>query len=244
METVTAVIFDLDGTLLNTLEDLAQSCNQALSLYNYPPRTIDEVRGFVGNGLGVLMEKALPQGKSNPHYTEALESLRDFYAKNWKNTTRPYDGVLSLISTLNERGIKTGIVSNKPDAQVKELVALYFKGLIDLCAAVGEKERDGIRRKPAPDSVFSVMDVLGASAAHTVYVGDSDVDIITAKNAGIPCISVCWGFRSRDFLLDHGATVFAEKPHDILGLVSSPESLALQTCAPLPYSDFSLEPKT
>ncbi len=215
-EKTAAVIFDLDGTLLDTLEDLAGSCNEALVRCGFPPRTIDEVRQFVGNGLGVLMEKAVPGGRQNPRYEEALQEMRGCYARNWHNKTKPYDGIPELMAALREQGIRAGIVSNKPDAQVKELAAMYFSGSIGCGAAVGEKEREGVRRKPYPDSVLAVMGILGADRQHTVYVGDSDVDIATARNAGIPCISVCWGFRSRSFLLEHGAQTIVRQPQDVL----------------------------
>ena len=218
-----AVIFDLDGTLLDTLEDLTDSCNESLRTLGYPEHTIDEVRQFVGNGLGVLMERALPDGRNNTDFDRALQLLREIYGRNWQNKTKPYTGVLTLIAELNRRGIKTGIVSNKPDEQVKELAELYFKGHINAEAAVGEKESEGIRRKPAPDSVFTVMKILGADAEHSVYIGDSDVDLATARNAGLPCISVCWGFRSRDFLLKNGATRLADKPEDIPSMLEEME---------------------
>lgn len=219
MGKVDAVIFDLDGTLLDTLEDIADSCNESLSELGMPSRGIDEVRSFVGNGLGVLMERAVPGGKTNPLFREALSLMHRNYARNSRNKTRPYDGVLDLISALNERGIKTGIVSNKPDAQVKELAGIYFKGLINPEDAAGENEAAGIKRKPAPDSVLAVMRSLGVSADRCVYVGDSDVDIQTARNSGLPCISVCWGFRTREFLEEHGATVLVSKPEDIMDIL-------------------------
>ena len=219
MNNIKAVIFDLDGTLLNTLDDLADSCNEALETMHYPVRTVDEVRRFVGNGLGKLAERALPDGLNNPDYTAFLRCLRSCYAKNWHNKTRPYDGVLEMLARLSEAGIRTGIVSNKPDAQVKELADLYFAKVIPAAAAIGERESEGIRRKPAPDSTLAVMRGFGVSKENAVYVGDSDVDIETARNAGIPCISVCWGFRPRSFLCEHGATTLVEQPAEILSAV-------------------------
>ena len=214
-----AVIFDLDGTLLDTLEDLTDSCNKTLSELNMPLHTIDEVRTFVGNGLGVLMELAVPGGKENPRYEEALSLMHKNYASNSQNKTKPYDGVLDLIAHLNKKGIKTGIVSNKPDDQVKVLADLYFKGHIDPSCAVGEKESAGIKRKPAPDSVYEVIRQLGADKEHSVYVGDSDVDLATARNAGIPCISVCWGFKTEAFLKEHGASKLVHRPEEIPALL-------------------------
>ena len=212
-----AVIFDLDGTLLDTLEDLTDSCNQALAGLNYPPHTVDEVRQFVGNGLGVMMEKALPGGKSNPDYGKALDSMKRIYAGNYRNKTRAYPGVLELIEQLKEKGVKMAIVSNKPDAQVKELAALYFTS-IPQEAAIGENEAAGVRRKPAPDSVYTALKALGEDKSTAVYIGDSDVDMATARNSGLPCVSVAWGFRSRDFLTAQGAGPIVDRPEEILAL--------------------------
>lgn len=209
-----AVIFDLDGTLLNTLDDLADSCNETLRQLNFPLRSIDEVRRFVGNGIAKLMELAIPNGKENPEYEKSVLLMKENYAKNWQNKTRPYDGILDLISTLHNMEIKTGIVSNKPDAQVKELAEYYFSSIIKLETAVGDIE--GRNRKPAPDSVLEVMRILEVGRDETIYVGDSDVDIKTAQNTGIPCISVTWGFRDRNFLLNSGAQKLADKPEEIL----------------------------
>lgn len=209
-----AVIFDLDGTLLNTLDDLADSCNETLRQMNFPLRSIDEIRQFVGNGIAKLMELAIPDGKENPEYEKSVLLMKENYAKNWQNKTRPYDGILDLISTLHRMEIKTGIVSNKPDAQVKELAEYYFSSTIKRETAVGDIE--GRNRKPAPDSVLEVMRILEVGKNETIYVGDSDVDIKTAKNVGIPCISVTWGFRDRNFLLNSGAQNLADKPEEIL----------------------------
>ena len=212
-----AVVFDLDGTLLDTLEDLTDSCNQTLASLGYPAHTIDEVRQFVGNGLGVMIEKALPGGRTNPDYDKALATMREIYAGNCLNKTGPYTGVLELMDALKERGIKMAIVSNKPDAQVKELADLYFKA-IPKEAAIGENEAAGVRRKPAPDSVYTALAALGEDKSAAVYVGDSEVDMATARNSGLPCISVAWGFRSRDFLAGQGASPIVDKPEEILSL--------------------------
>lgn len=209
-----AVIFDLDGTLLNTLDDLADSCNETLRQMNFPLRSLDEVRRFVGNGIARLMELAIPGGKENPEYEKSVILMKKNYADNCQNKTCPYNGILNLIETLHSMGIKTGIVSNKPDAQVKELAQYYFSSAIKTETAVGDIE--GRNRKPAPDSVLEVMRILGVSRGETVYVGDSDVDIKTAENAGMPCISVTWGFRDKKFLLDSGGKKFADKPDEIL----------------------------
>ena len=216
---IKAVIFDLDGTLLDTLLDLAESCNTALRTFGYPERTVDEVRNFVGNGLGMLAARALPGGKSNPQYEEVLSCLRESYAHNWNNKTKPYPGIPELLKKLNAEGIKCGIVSNKPDAQVKELTKLFFSGTIQ--EAIGENEKEGIRRKPFPDSVFTVMEKLGVSKEETFYAGDSDVDIQTAANACIPCISVTWGFRPKSFLIQNGAKILADTAEDFLKIIFS-----------------------
>lgn len=214
-----AVIFDLDGTLLNTLDDLADSCNIALSHFGYPKRTLDEVRCFVGNGLGELINKALPEGRANKDYDSVLAFMRKIYAANWNVKTTAYKGIIELLEGLAAKNVKMGIVSNKPDAQVKELANVFFDCRIEEKNAVGENEAKGIKRKPAPDSVFEVMKNLGVKKTRAVYVGDSDVDILTANAAGIPCISVCWGFRSKDFLIEHGATCLVEKPDEIFSII-------------------------
>ena len=218
MKKIEALIFDLDGTLLDTIDDLADSCNMALEENGLHPFTRDEIQSFVGNGLGVLVEKVVPGGKNNPLYENVLLSMRRIYASNWHNKTKPYGGIKELLESLRRIGVKIGIVSNKPDAQVKELAELFFSGLIEPCNAVGEKESEGIKRKPAPDSVFHVLEKMGVKKENALYAGDSDVDILTAKNAGMDCISVCWGFRTKDFLIENGAGLMVEKPSDILNL--------------------------
>lgn len=210
---VRAVIFDLDGTLLNTLEDLTDSCNAALRQVGAPERTREEVRTFVGNGLGVLMQKALPNGTQNARYEEALLALKNHYAHNWQNKTKPYEGVQDVLQTLFEKNIRLGIVSNKPDAQVKELAQLYFADFVPTECAVGE--HTGVRRKPAPDSVLKVLTVFGVPKEQCIYVGDSEVDIQTAANASLACISVTWGFREEAYLAEHGATQFARTASDL-----------------------------
>ncbi len=206
-----AVIFDLDGTLLDTLCDLCDSTNAALRAVGYPERTIDEVRRFVGNGIGLLIERALPGGRENPDYEKVLDAFKADYAKNCLNKTKPYDGVNELISVIKKRGIKTAVVSNKIDFAVKDLAKNFFP---ELDYALGETE--GIRRKPAPDMMIRTCDFLGVKREDSLFVGDSDVDIETAKNAGTDCVSVTWGFRDREFLIEHGASHFADKPSDIL----------------------------
>ena len=206
-------IFDLDGTLLDTLQDLATSVNYALRQHRMPEHSIDDVRRFVGNGVRRLMERAVPEGAANPTFEAAFATFREYYMEHSLDTTRPYDGILELIHELKQRGCRMAVVSNKMMAATQELVHHFFP---EIEVAIGEHEAEGIRKKPAPDTVFAAMKQLGQGSA--VYVGDSDVDLATARNSGLPCISVLWGFRDRDFLLAHGATTFVVRPMDILDI--------------------------
>lgn len=205
-------IFDLDGTLLNTLGDLAASTNYALRQYGMPEHTIDDVRRFVGNGVGKLIERAIPEGLANPQYEEVLATFRKHYMLHSLDTTAPYPGIESLLHSLRSHGCNVAVVSNKFYNATVELCRHFFADTVEV--AIGEREN--IRRKPAPDTVFEAMRQLGVSGEDTVYVGDSDVDVATARNSGIPCISVLWGFRDRDFLIEHGATTFVNTPEDII----------------------------
>lgn len=211
------VIFDLDGTLLDTLDDLTAATNAALEKFSLPQRTREEVRSFVGNGIAKLIERAVgEEGKGLQ--AETLAEFKSYYAAHCADKTAPYDGILSLLRSLREKGVKTAVLSNKADFAVKSLAKTYFDGL--LLAAVGENEAAGIRKKPAPDALFSVMNELSATAEKTVYVGDSDVDIQTAKNAGVACICVTWGFRDKDFLKREGGKIFVDTPAEILRYVN------------------------
>lgn len=205
-------IFDLDGTLLNTLGDLAASTNYALRQYGMPEHTIDDVRRFVGNGVGKLIERAIPGGLTNPQYEDVLATFRKHYMLHSLDTTAPYPGIESLLHSLRSHGCNVAVVSNKFYNATVELCRHFFADTVEV--AIGEREN--IRRKPAPDTVFEAMRQLGVSGEDTVYVGDSDVDVATARNSGIPCISVLWGFRDRDFLIEHGATTFVNTPEDII----------------------------
>jgi phosphoglycolate phosphatase len=204
-------IFDLDGTLLDTLQDLAASVNYALRQHHMPEHSIDDVRRFVGNGVRRLMERAVPEGTDTPAFEAAFATFREYYMKHSLDTTRPYDGILELIHELKQRGCRMAVVSNKMMAATQELVHHFFP---EIEVAIGEDEAAGIRKKPAPDTVFAALKQLGEGSA--VYVGDSDVDLATARNSGLPCISVLWGFRDREFLLEYGATTFVEQPCEIL----------------------------
>lgn len=206
-------IFDLDGTLLNTLDDLAASVNYALRTHGMPERTLDEVRSFVGNGVRLLMERAIPEGSANPRFEETFATFRAYYMEHSLDTTRPYEGIPEMIHALKQRGCRLAVVSNKFYAATQELIRHFFP---EITVAIGEHEAEGIRKKPAPDTVFEALRQLGVGKEKAVYVGDSDVDLQTACNSGLPCISVLWGFRNRDFLLAHGATTFISHPEELL----------------------------
>jgi len=214
MKRYSTFIFDLDGTLLDTLADLAASVNYALGSCGLPQHTTDDVRRFVGNGVRVLMERAVPQGAQNPLFDTAFATFRQHYLEHSLDTTRPYDGIPQLLAELRQRGCRLAVVSNKFYAATQELCRHFFPDTISV--AIGEHEAEGIRKKPAPDTVVEALRQLGVGSEGAVYVGDSDVDVLTARNSGLPCISVLWGFRSRDFLIQHGATTFALTPQDIL----------------------------
>lgn len=190
------IIFDLDGTLLNTLEDLKDSVNYVLELNGYPVRTLEEIRCFVGNGIGKLIQRALPEEVDSTVVEKVLSDFRKHYQTNCMNKTRPYDGVMELLEQLKEKGYGMAIVSNKNQKAVDELAKNVFKGYVEV--AIGERE--GVPRKPSPDSTWEAMKLLGATKENTIYVGDSDVDRNTAKNAGIDCVSVTWGFRKEEEL--------------------------------------------
>ena len=194
-----SVIFDLDGTLLDTLEDLADSMNYALSAHNMKERTLDEIRAFVGNGMLNLARKAVPEGTDEEVINAVLATFKAHYADHSQDKTKPYDGIIPLLSSLKERGIPTAVVSNKGDYAVQLLMPKYFGDLIDV--AIGELE--GVARKPEPDTVHLAMKRMGVK--NPVYVGDSEVDVLTAKNAGIDGIFVTWGFRSKKELIEAGA---------------------------------------
>jgi phosphoglycolate phosphatase len=222
-------IFDLDGTLLDTLQDLAASVNYALNRHGLPQHSTDDIRRFVGNGVRRLMERAVPGGAQHPLFDAVFADFRHYYMQHSTDTTRPYDGIPELLRELKARGCRLAVVSNKMMAATQQLVARFFP---EVDVAIGEHEAEGIRKKPAPDTVMEALRLLGisqtsddfrlqtsdyrAQPSGIVYVGDSDVDVETARNSGLPCLSVLWGFRDRDFLAAHGATCFVERPSDIL----------------------------
>ncbi len=208
-------IFDLDGTILNTLDDLAAATNAALAQSGYPQRTIDEVRRFVGNGIRLLIERAVPQGTGKEDIDRVHRDFTAYYKVHCADQTKPYDGIEELINRLRAAGCRTAVVSNKADYAVQELVVQYFPGLFDY--AVGERE--GISRKPSPDSVNEVLRKLEVSRERAVYIGDSDVDIETAANAGMDCLSVSWGFRDIPFLKEHKASRIVDHPEELGNII-------------------------
>lgn len=214
---IKAVIFDLDGTLLDTIDDLADSVNAALKICQYPARSVSQIRTYVGNGIRRLIECSLEDGAANQDFEKVFQSFREHYKDNCQNKTKPYDGVVELLHSLKTEGMKTAIVSNKADFAVKKLNRAYFEEFA--MTAIGEQE--GVRRKPAPDMLFQALKELGVSKEEAVYVGDSEVDVETASNAGIPCISVLWGFRSKELLEEHGAEYFVKTPKDVMALIKS-----------------------
>ena len=195
-------IFDMDGTILNTLADLAASVNFALTAEGYPTRTIEEVRLFVGNGIRKLIERSVPRGTIVQNIDKVHEKFTAHYTKHCTDNTKPYEGINELLGELRKNGCKTAVVSNKADYAVQKLCIEYFPEYFDMVAG---EQQPIYKKKPAPDLVFLIMDKLNVAAEDTVYIGDSDVDIQTAVNAKVDCICVDWGFRSREFLLQNGA---------------------------------------
>lgn len=208
-------IFDLDGTILDTLQDLTNSVNYALKKSGYPERTVEEVRNFVGNGILRLIKLAVPSGTTEKDTEVVFNDFKLHYKQNSNVFTKPYNGITEVIKKIRSNGIKTAVVSNKADFAVQDLCKEYFPNLFDY--AVGEKE--GVLKKPAPDSVNTVLKTLGFKKTEAVYIGDSDVDIATAENANLDCITVTWGFRDEKFLKEVGGTVFAHNPEELLSFI-------------------------
>jgi phosphoglycolate phosphatase len=208
------VIFDLDGTLLDTLEDLTDSVNVTLEYMNYPTRTLEEIRSFVGNGMRQLINCAVPSGTSEVKIEEAFDYFCKYYFAHCNEKTKPYSGIHELLNELVRRNYKLAVVSNKRDEAVKELCCRYF----DMIEVVSG-DKPGIKRKPAPDGVEYVLKQLDCEKNDAVYVGDSEIDILTARNAGVDCISVTWGFRTERELLDNGAVNLIFEPNELLRLL-------------------------
>ncbi len=200
------ILFDLDGTLLSTLEDLTDAVNYTLRYYGCPERSMEEVRCFIGNGAAQLIRLSLPETPDAPPLEQALRTYQDYYRQHSQDKTRPYDGILEALEQLKDR-YPLAVVSNKPDVAVKPLCKDYFGDIY----ALGERE--DYPRKPAPDMLYIAMKELGVDTC--IYVGDSDVDVVTAKNAGVPCLSVLWGFRDRDCIEEAGGKYFCSDPKDL-----------------------------
>ena len=207
------VVFDLDGTLLNTLEDLHLSTNAALAAHGMHAHSIDDVRRFVGNGIALLIHRAVPAGTPADVEAAVLEDFKRHYGAHCEDHTGPYPGIPELLANLRAAGTRLAVVSNKADFAVQELVARQFPESFD--AVLGENEAAGIRKKPAADMVVAALERMGAALDGMVYVGDSEVDVQTAANVGCPCVSCTWGFRGRDELVRAGATTFVDTPDEL-----------------------------
>ena len=209
------MIFDLDGTLLDTLGDLHAAVNHALRAFSFPERSLSEVRRFIGNGVVKLMERSTPDGTDEKTQADCLAVFREYYLEHMQDMTAPYEGVTELIEKLREKGIKTAVVSNKLHQAVYELCQDYFPYLIDEAIGVSVEAE----RKPSPVNVYKAMEKLGVTAEECIYIGDSEVDVQTAHNAGVKCIGVTWGFRDREELLEAGAEIITDNCDEILHII-------------------------
>lgn len=209
------LIFDLDGTLLNTSYDLHASLNYALTTHNLKPKTLQETLTMLGNGIDILVAGALENGKNNPDFEKIYETFKSYYKEHINDYTVPYDGIIELLQTLKQKNIKMGIVSNKFDEGVKDLQKKFFTNLIDHAQGV----TDNIPKKPCPNAVFELIKNSNATNEHNIYIGDSEVDIKTALNAGIECISVSWGFRSKSYLQSINAKTIIDTPQELLNYI-------------------------
>ena len=210
-------VFDMDGTILNTLDDMTVACNHTLSAMGMPLRTMDEIRMFVGNGIPKLVERIAPAGTDEATIKKMLEIFMEFYSAHSMDKTGPYAGVPELLKKLKDNGIKLACVSNKADAAMRKLCDEFFNGLFD----DAEGERAGVNKKPAPDMVWAALEKIGAEKKDAVYIGDSNVDYETAVNSEIDCISVSWGFRSREFLEDLGSKCIVDTPEEVFDVIMS-----------------------
>lgn len=210
-----AVIFDMDGTILNTLEDLKNATNYSLRQFGMPERSLEEVRMFVGNGIRKLVERAVPSGTSEEKIAQVFDVFLEYYEIHSADNTSPYPGILELVEKLKKSGIKTAVSTNKADVPAQELGREYFNGIFDLIVG----QQDGLKVKPAPDSVNKILSILDIQKKDAIYIGDSDVDVQTAKNSGLDFIGVSWGFRGRDFLEKNGAKNIVDNANEILDLV-------------------------
>lgn len=210
-----SVVFDLDGTLLDTLGDLRDSVNYALKKNNLPERTTEEIRSFVGNGIRLLIERSVPENTVLEITDKCFSDFKEYYKDHSAILTKPYDGIIELMKALKSRGVKIAVVSNKADFAVKTLMEDYFSGIYD--CAYGE--RAGVERKPAPDGVLGAISEIGAEIENTIYIGDSEVDVETSKNAKLPCIAVTWGFRDKEVLESLNPEYIVDSPSDILNII-------------------------
>ena len=215
MSKYNAIIWDMDGTLLDTLDDLTDSVNAALAEFRLPVRTRNEIKRFVGNGIMKLVERSVPDGKEQAQFEEIFSFFKNHYDKNCRNKTKPYDGLEKVLPELKAQGYRMAIVSNKIDSAVKELAELYFGETID--TAIGETK--GKRSKPYPDMVFDAMRILDAKTEESVYIGDSEVDLKTAENSGLNCISVSWGYREKMELQALGAKTIVDTPEELADIL-------------------------
>ena len=214
---IRAVLYDMDGTVLDTLEDLKNAVNAALAAFGRPALTLEQVRAYVGNGSRRLIELALGEGAEAAEIDRMLAWYKPWYDAHCRILTRPYPGVLPLMERLKAAGVRQAIVSNKPDSAVRTLACDFFPGLAE--CAVGERESEGVRRKPWPDMLNAVRAQMALPPEDCLYVGDSEVDILTAANAGLRCVSVSWGFRSREQLIAAGAQILVDTPEELGALI-------------------------
>lgn len=214
-----AVIFDLDGTLLNTLGDLRAATNHALEVRGLPPHSMEEIRQFIGNGIRLLICRAMPEGTTEAEIDAALDDFKAYYAAHIHDRTVPYDGIPQLLTALRKRGIQVAVLSNKIDSASQQLIEYFFPGKTDVVFG----EHVGVPRKPDPTSCRMVMQQLGVQPEQVLYVGDSGTDMQTAKNAGLYAVGVTWGFRSKEVLLKYGADVLVHQPEQILQILDSDE---------------------
>ena len=212
-----AVIFDLDGTLLDTLGDLRAATNHALEVRGLPPHSMEEIRQFIGNGIRLLICRAMPEGTPEAEIDAALDDFKAYYAAHIHDRTVPYDGIPQLLTALRKRGIKVAVLSNKIDSASQQLIEYFFPGKTDVVFG----EHVGVPRKPDPTSCRMVMQQLGVQPEQVLYVGDSGTDMQTAKNAGLYAVGVTWGFRSKEVLLEYGADILVHRPEQILQILDS-----------------------
>jgi phosphoglycolate phosphatase len=211
------VIFDLDGTLLNTIDDLADSVKYVQKKYGFPLHNVDLVRQHVGNGIRNLVIRSIPDGESNPQFENIYQEFLEYYQEHCQIKTDAYPGIMDLLKELHNRNLKMAIVSNKAHLAVIELNEIYFKDYISV--AIGENEKEGIKKKPAPDSVFHALELLGSKQSEAMYVGDSEVDRATAENSGLDCVLCSWGFRERELLESLKPMAIIDEPGELLEII-------------------------